>query len=989
MSSRLSPRAPLAVALRLAFIVVLALAAFAPLASAQDEPVAPAPAKSPNGVYIVQLSDAPVVLYRGGAAGLSGTAVAEGSRPDPNSADVQNYTAYLERRQDTVLQAIGGAEKLYSYTYVYNGFAARMSPEQAAAAARTPGVVAVTPDSIVYADTTTTPQFLGLDAANGLWAQLGGPSRAGEGVIVGVIDSGIWPESASFADDGNNRPLFRWNGTCLASGEEWDASLCNGKLIGARYYNAGMGGDAGIDATRPWEYNSPRDYNSHGSHTASTSAGNYNVPASAQGNSLGNTSGMAPRAKVAVYKALWSLQDASQASGTTSDLVAAINDATRDGVNVINYSISGSQTSVADPAEQTFLVAAGAGVFVSASAGNSGPTASTVAHNSPWLTTVAAGTHDRGYEATITLGNAATYKGVSLGSGVGPAPLILSTEAGAAGADPTAVRLCYSGSYLDPAKVAGKIVLCDRGTNARVDKSLAVQQAGGVGMILANVSPSSLNADIHSIPTIHVDEVAGAAIKAYVNTDPAAATATLGPSAVVKVEAPAVASFSSRGPARAISGDLLKPDIMAPGVDVIASVSPSVGSFNFNFMSGTSMSAPHIAGIAALLKARQPAWTPDMIKSAMMTTASQKTNWGNPLTGNPFGYGAGQVNPNAAINPGLVYRASMQDYAAFMCGQGLGAYLPNPNVCAIRKIAATDLNLPSIAAGALPGSLTVKRTVYNVTNKTLTMKAAASVPGMTVEVVPATITVRPGASVSFNVKLTRTTAALNAYAFGALTWTGGGYTVRSPIAVRPVAIAAPGQVTGSGAAGSTSYDVKFGYNGDFAAAPRGLVAATMFDGSISTGERLSFSFVVPAGTKLARFSLFDAKVSKPSDLDLEVYRGSTLVGSSGGGTSEEEVNLTNPTAATYTIVVDGFDAGDSPSTFTLYAWAVTADNAGNMTVSAPATAAIGASGAITLNWTGLAAGTKYLGQVTYHNVAAPAGYDDGRIGLTNVLVSTD
>lgn len=975
--------------LRLLFIVSLALSAFAPAALAQDVGGDQTPVtKSPTGIYIVQLVEPAVSSYTGGVRGLTATAVAEGSRPDPTAANVRAYSAYLVNRHNAVMQAVGATEKVYSYTYLINGFAARMTPEQAAAAARTSGVLNVAPDSIVYADTVTTPTFLGLDQPGGLWAQLGGPSKAGDGVIIGVIDSGIWPESASFADDGNYRPLPRWKGSCVASGEEWSASLCNNKLIGAKYYNAGQGGNAGIDATRPWEFNSPRDYNAHGTHTASTSGGNYNVPASAQGNSLGFTSGMAPRARIAVYKALWSTQAADTASGTTSDLVAAINDAVADGVNVINYSISGSTTSVADAAEQAFLKAAGLGVFVSASAGNSGPTASTVAHNSPWLTTVAAGTHDRGYDAVITLGNAATYHGVSLGNGVGPAPVILSTAAGAAGADATAVRLCFSGSYLDPAKVAGKIVVCDRGTNARVDKSLAVQQAGGIGMILANTSANSLNADIHYVPTIHVDEVAGAAIKAYVNADPATATATLGPSAIVKVEAPTVASFSSRGPALAISGNLLKPDIMAPGVDVIASTSPATTGYNFNFMSGTSMAAPHIAGIAALIKARQPAWTPDMIKSAMMTTASQVTNAGNPIPGNPFGYGAGQVNPNAAVNPGLVYRAKMQDYVAFLCGQGIYP-AKNPNVCNVRSIDPSDLNLASIAIGAMPGVQTVKRTVYNVTSANITVSAAVSLPGIDAVVSPSTLTVRPGGQATFTVKFTRTSAALNAYTFGALTWTGNGYTVRSPIAIRPVAIAAPGQVNGAGVSGTASYSVKFGYNGPFAVAPHGLVAATQFPGTISTDETLSFSFVVPANTKLARFALFDAKVSHASDLDLEVYRGATLVGSSGGGSSEEVVNLTNPTAATYTIDVIGFDTAGSPADFILYAWAVTPDNAGNLTVTAPATAAIGATGTVGLNWTGLTAGTKYLGIVTYHNVAAPASYDDGRIGSSVVFVNTD
>lgn len=995
MSGRFSSQTRVALALRLVFILVFAIGAFVPVASAQDEPVAAAPAKSPNGIYIVQMSDEPVVTYRGGVTGLRATAAAEGQNPDPASADARSYRAYLIGRHEEVVQALGDVERLYSYTHVFNGFAARMTAEQAAQAATTPGVVSVTPDQIVQVDTVTTPSFLGLDQPGGLWAQLGGPEHAGQGIIIGVIDSGIWPESASFADDGSYRALPRWRGSCVASAEQWDASLCNNKLIGAKYFNAGMGGNAGIDSSRPWEFNSPRDYNAHGTHTSSTAGGNYHVAASAQGNSLGYTSGMAPRARIAMYKALWSTQAADTASGTTSDLVAAIDAAVADGVNVINYSISGSTTSVADPAEIAFLRAAAAGVFVSASAGNSGPTASTVAHNSPWLTTVAAGTHPRGYDATITLGNAAVYHGVSLGNGAGPAPLILSKDAGLAGANATAVALCYAAidnggvAVLDPAKVAGKIVLCDRGTNARVNKSLAVQQAGGVGMILANVSPSTLNADIHYVPTIHIDEVAGAAIKAYVTANPASATATLGPSVQLTVEAPQIASFSSRGPALASSGNLLKPDIMAPGVDVIASTSPATTGYNFNFMSGTSMAAPHIAGIAALIKARQPSWTPDMIKSAMMTTAGQTTNMGNPIAGNPFGFGAGQVNPNAAVNPGLVYRSTMTDYAAFLCGQGLGAILPNPGLCALRSVGASDLNYPSIAVSALPGTQTIKRQVNNVTNKTLAMTASATLPGFTVEVTPATITVKPGASASFTVKITRTTATLNSYAFGALTWTGSGYTVRSPLAIRPVAIAAPTQVDAAGVSGSTNISVQFGYDGAFAAAPHGLVPSTSFVDSISTGQTHTFSVVVPAGTKLARFQLFDAKVSKPSDLDLEVRRGATLVGSSGGGTSEEVVSLTNPTAATYTISVVGFDTGATPSDYTLYTWAVTAVDAGNMTITAPATATTGVAGTVMVNWAGLTAGTKYLGQVTYHNVAAPTGYDDGRIGLSIIMVSTD
>ena len=990
MSTGRSARQQLTLTFRLTAVLVLLVALVAPLGASAQGDFPTAVAKSHNGIYIVRMSDAPAVSYEGGVAGLNATRKGEGQRPDIQNADVQNYMEYLNSRHTDALTAVGGGEKLYDYNFTFNGFAAKLTPEQAQQLQTVAGVVSVTPDEIQQVDTLTTPTFLGLTKPGGLWSQLGGPSRAGEGIIIGIIDSGIWPENGSFADNGSYRTLPRWKGTCVA-GQDWDASDCNNKLIGARWFNAGFGGDAGIAASRPWEFNSARDYNGHGSHTSGTAGGNYGVQASVAGNNLGTVSGMAPHARIAMYKALWSTQDGSTASGNNSDLVAAIEQAVKDGVDVINYSISGSQTSVADPVELTFLNASSAGVFVAASAGNSGPTTSTVAHNSPWLTTVAASSHDRGYASSVTLGDASVYQGVSLGAGTAMLPVIRSINAGLPNADATAVRLCYSSAYwgtpvLDPAKVAGKIVQCDRGTSARVDKSLAVQEAGGVGMILTNTSPASLNADFHSVPTLHTDEVAGAAIKAYIDAAGAAATAQIAPGQIVSVEAPVVASFSSRGPARAVNGNLLKPDITAPGEDVLAAVAPTYQSLAFNLYSGTSMSSPHVAGLAALLKQAHPSWLPSMIKSALMTTASQVTNKGNKIAGTPFDFGAGHVVPTKASDPGLVYYADMRDYAAFLCGQGLGAVLPNPNVCAVRSVSANDLNLPSIAISSLAGTQTVKRTVMNVTGTTATYNVSFNLAGFTAVANPATLTLAPGQSKSFTVTFTRTTAALNSYATNSMTWSDGKHSVRSPIVLRPVAIAVPAEVAGAGASGSANYTVKFGYDGAFAAQPHGLVPATTFSGSVSDGQSLAYQVVVPSGAKYARFSLFDANTTPAgSDLDLRVYRGSTQVGSSGGGTSEEVVNLTNPTAATYTVYVDGFATGN-PSNFTLFAWVVTATDAGNMTVTAPSTATIGVQGAVTLNWNGLTPATKYLGQVTYHNVATPASYTDGLIGTSIVSV---
>ena len=321
---------------------------------------------------------------------------------------------------------------------------------------------------------------------------------------------------------------------------------------------------------------------------------------------------------------------------------------------------------------------------MAASAGNSGPTTSTVAHPSPWITTVAAGTHNRNGTASVTLGNGATYTGASVATPVGPAPLIDAVAAGLPGADPEAVRLCFSSEdngspVLDPAKVAGKIVVCDRGVTARVNKSLAVQEAGGVGMVLVNTSTNSLNADFHFVPTVHLQNTDRAAVKAYAAT--AGATATIGKATIGYTEpAPFTASFSSRGPLRAGGGDLLKPDVIAPGQDILAAVAPpNNAGRDFDLYSGTSMSSPHVAGLAALLSDLHPQWSPMAIKSALMTSAYDVLDGGTPAPNtNPvliFRQGAGHVQPNSAADPGLVYDSSFNDWLAFICATAAGRRL--------------------------------------------------------------------------------------------------------------------------------------------------------------------------------------------------------------------------------------------------------------------------------------------------------------------------
>ena len=934
-----------------------------------------------NSAYIVQMADMPVTAYQGGIKGYAATKPRKGQKIDPNGPAVVSYKAYLAAQQDRALASVGASKKLYNYGYVFNGFAAELTAAQAQKLAQMPGVLAVTKDEIRRMDTSSTPDFLGLSGASGFWAT----KAKGENVVIGIVDSGIWPEHPSFSDrTGSNgnaskegkldyQQIPGWNGKCTP-GAAFAASDCNQKLIGARYYNAGFGGNAGIAEAFPYEFNSPRDADGHGSHTASTSGGNAKVATTGPAAVLGSISGIAPRARIAAYKVCWGNGGEGGCAGV--DSVAAIDQAVADGVDVINFSISGTSTNFRDPVEIAFLFAADAGVFVAASAGNSGPTTSTVAHPSPWITTVAAGTHNRDGQGSTTLGNGATYSGASIAKALGSAPLIDAAAAGLPGADPSQVALCYGaadgGTVLDPAKVKGKIVVCDRGVTGRTNKSLAVQQAGGLGMILANTSPSSLNADLHAVPSVHVQSTDRAAIKAYAATAGATAAISAG---VLGYTAPApfTASFSSRGPLLAGNGDLLKPDLIAPGQDILAAVSPvGYGGRTFDLLSGTSMSSPHVAGLAALLKELKPSWSPMAIKSALMTTGTDVLDGGTPpaAENNPaliFRQGAGHVQPMLAANPGLVFDSGFTEWLGFLCGTGqlTASYCPSI------RIDPSDLNVPSIAIGDLAGVQTVTRKVTNVSGKSATFTASVSgMSGFNVVVSPSSLSLADGKTGTFTVTFTRTTAALNDYAGGQLRWTNGTQTVRVPVVVRPVALAAPTEVNGS-------YNVTFGFSGPFSASARGLVPAAVTAGTVvqdpdqtfDPADPTGFTMVtvaVPAGTTYARFSLFDGDVAPGSDVDLYVFGPSgAFVASSGNGGSDEAVNVVNPAAGNYYVFMHGWGLPTGTSPFKLHAWALGSAAAGNMTVTAPATATIGQPGAITITTNGLTAGTKYLGSVAY------------------------
>lgn len=986
--------------------------------------------QAPRKLYIVQLDELPLAAYKGTIRGLPATRPAPGRKLDVRSSAARAYVGYLNQRQSALLStAAPAAQVVRSYRAAFPGFAARLTDAEAAALASSRGVRAVTPNEMRQVDTSTTPAFLGLTGPGGLHTA----GVKGENVIIGVIDTGIAPENPAFSDkvDASGVPVAShqpgtvvyppitsvrpWAGTC-ETGPGVQVTDCNNKLIGIRSFSAGALSSGALIAN---EFLSGRDIDGHGSHTASTAGGNAGVPVSLQNIPLGNISGIAPRARIAAYKALWyTASDPTRALGATVDLVDAIDAAVADGVDVINYSISGSRTNLLDPVAVSFLFAADAGVFVAASAGNSGP-GNTVAHNGPWLTTVAASTHDRLYVADATLGGT-SYTGPSLnfnglGSAASPLPLILSTNAtllpfaSLTAAEQAAVRLCFNAAdradtslglgltpnaVLDPAKVAGKIVVCDRGSNARVNKSDAVAAAGGAGMVLLNTSANTLNDDLHTVPTVHLPHTARTAVRAVASTG--TGTGWFTPRRLTSTTAPVMASFSSRGPNLA-DPFVLKPDITAPGVGVLAATAHFPANAgeqaqiaaglrppaHYDFLQGTSMSSPHIAGVAALLKQARPQWSPAAAKSAIMTTATPvKLDSGATDTAR-FGYGAGHVSPNAAAAADLVYDAGLVDYLAYLCGDGW--LNPSGSTCgAVGFLPSWQLNLASITAPVL-GFQQVTRQVTNTSGAAVTYTASGSVPGFNISVTPATLQIPAGGTASYTVTALSTGAPLNTWAFGNVVLTNGSKTLTSPLTLLPLGMDAPASLADSRTRANKAVTVGTGYNGTARAGTLGLVPSVRRNmvarqGVVDCSAQVS----VPAGAEFLRVSLFDADTSTPGadDLDLYVYNSAgTLVGGEADGDSDETVILRNPAADNYTICVDGFNVAGGTGSYKLSHWIGAAGQApaGSLRVIMPLNVTIAGTATVNYAWS-VAPGNRHFGMVNFTNGSGTP------ISRTNVFI---
>ncbi|XP_077240945.1 subtilase family protein [Tasmannia lanceolata] len=727
--------------------------------------------------------------------------VSKSHKPHIFSTPHQWYSSTLK----SLSQTPSPTKLLYTYSHAVHGFAARLTPSQATTLRRLSGVLSVTGEQIHHLHTTHTPHFLGLADTAGLWPN----SDYADEVIIGILDTGIWPERRSFSDAGLSPVPDNWKGVCETT-PDFPSTACNKKIIGARSFYKGYEEGMRLPIDEKVESKSPRDTEGHGTHTASTAAGAAVPGARFYQFAVGEARGMATKARIAAYKICWKL------GCFDSDILAAMDQAIADGVNVISLSVGATGHAPAYYHDSIAIGAFGAaqkGVLVSCSAGNSGPGPRTAVNIAPWILTVGASTIDREFPADVVLGDGSVYGGVSLYSGkaLGSSnlPIVKGEDCGSS--------LCLPG-ILDSSKVAGKIVICDRGANARVEKGSAVKLAGGSGMILANTADSGeeLIADSHLIPATMVGQTAGDKIRQYAGSEPMANATIVFRGTVIGASpaAPKVAAFSSRGP-NYRTPEILKPDLIAPGVNILAGwtgfAAPTDLEIDprrveFNIISGTSMSCPHVSGLAALLRKAYPNWSPAAIKSALMTTSFNSDNAGGPIkdlaTGDestPFIHGAGHVDPNKALYPGLVYDIQVSDYVAFLCSIGYSSNQISIFVkdeasvdCSAKALASPgDLNYPSFSVvfESDKGIVSYSRRVSNVGGSDSVYVAKVSgPPSVEISVSPSKLVFSSeNQTLSYVVTFTSVGGLVNAAvesSFGSITWSDGVHDVRSPVAFR-------------------------------------------------------------------------------------------------------------------------------------------------------------------------------------------------------------
>lgn len=1009
-------------------------------------------------VYIVQLRQPSVAEYYASALKIRTRPAAANkarSRLDKTNPTLQSYSTQLVDEQERVLAKAGpNVEKIYSYRFGLNGFAARMTAAQAQKLQNLPAVLNVWEDEIRPMATRYSPAFLGLfDNETGLRSTAG---LDGDGIVIGVIDSGIAPEHPALADTQEaDRPRLcrsswgettllgkwlcrrydkrpdtlvfdapeNWNGEC-ESGEEFTETDCNNKLIGARWFIDGALETGPIDDN---EIRSARDADGHGTHTATIAAGNRSS-ASIFGTLIGDIEGIAPKARVAAYKACWLRPGDTRASCNTSDLANAIDTAVADGVDIISYSIGSSLRRISAPDDVALMAATKAGVLTIVAAGNEGPNLGTVGSpaGGPWVVTAAASSRDgtssvEALQITTPPGLEGKYATREANF---TAPLqdndpiegrvVLADDddetlpSGSTGTISDACQALINGD-----EISGNIALIQRTGCLFEDMIKNAEDAGAIAAVVYNNAgdPVVMHGTEGSsdIPALMIGQADANLILAELDAG-VDVTVVLDKSFLLTTDdtGNVMASFSARGPAPV--PDILKPDVTAPGINILAGFTPDAANAaageNFAFLSGTSMSTPHVAGVAALLLQAHPEWTPPLIKSALMTSARQDILASAGLgDASPFDFGAGHIAPNDASDPGLAFDISDEEFDAFACG------IESPAISSTRcdelrtagfSFEAADLNLPSIAVSKLTSQRTVQRRATNVSDDTGTYAVSVSAPpGMTIDVSPASLALGPGESSTFDVTTTYLSGPLDLWRFGSLTWSSTTHDVYTPIAVKPSSVAAPEEITTFGGSGTASFEVEFGYAGGYSPGAHGLNLPVILDGFVDNDPTKTFSFrttngvsshviSVPADQLYLRFSLFDSLTDGDDDLDMYVYYcgadglSCVKLGESGEPTSQEQFNTFRPAAGLYAVLVHGFQTdqvtGGPGTNYQLLGWSIGInDDKGNMNASGPAFVAPGTTADINVDWSGLLPDTIYLGGIS-HNTP------QGLSGLTIITI---
>ncbi|KAJ0239418.1 Subtilisin-like protease 2 [Hirschfeldia incana] len=720
---------------------------------------------------------------------------------ESSNEETKAYIVYLGERQhddpelvseshhrmlESVFESPEAAREsiIYNYHHGFSGFAARLTESQAKKLSDRPDVFSVASNRKLALQTTRTYDYLGLspNLPNGILHE----SDMGSELVIGFLDSGVWPESRAYNDEGLGPIPKHWKGGCVAGTRFDPAKHCNKKLVGAKYFRDGLfEKNPGVELSGS-DFMSPRGLSSHGTISSSVAASSFVPNASYKGLAPGLMRGAAPKARIAMYKVGW---EKDPFGAAMVDLVKAFDEAIKDGVDVLSVSIGGDPppfrplTSVEQDLHIGSFHAVMKGIPVIAAAGNSGPEAYTISNVAPWLFTVGATSIDRTYYVDLTLGHNITIMAQALYTGEG-----LFAE------------LVYVEDWEnDTSDLRGKVAF----TFAEDDDDVTGVggKLGCEAVIIARSSDYLTDVFVDSAPSIAVDYEVGTKILKYIRSSSLPTVRiSAGKTFVGRPKSTTVAGFSCRGPS-AQSPAILKPDIVAPGVLLLSAEINDNEKHQSDFVitQGTSVATPVVAGIVVLLKAVHPDWSPAALKSAIMTTAWKTDLSGEPMfaeglprkLADPFDYGAGLINAERAKDPGLVYDMNLDDYIFYFCASGyndtaITVLTGKPTKCSSPLPSVLDVNYPAITIPDLNGEVTVTRTVTNVGPVDSVYRAVVEAPeGVKIAVEPETLAFNSSTKkLGFKVKVTTSHKCDTGYFFGSFTWTDGTRNVVIPLSVR-------------------------------------------------------------------------------------------------------------------------------------------------------------------------------------------------------------